>query len=167
VQPVAFKATEEKKEEPIPTNRLPIDASKIDNKEMTLIIKNFRQILKQRKGKDYKNPAPRGFASGMVSPVTILLNVHIQVIVTGTTTRKGRTKWRRRSTTTRRKAARYTWEGSGTPTRAPSTPPPTRTLPTSSSTYMKDLSFGCVVILPILSALKKMSQASSASQSTH
>ena len=29
VQPVAFKATEEKKEEPTP-NRLPVDASKLD-----------------------------------------------------------------------------------------------------------------------------------------
>jgi hypothetical protein len=53
VQPVAFKATEEKKEEPTPTNRLPIDASKLDE-EMALIIKSFRQILKQRKGKKYK-----------------------------------------------------------------------------------------------------------------
>ena len=42
VQPVAFKAMEEKKEEPTPTKRIPIDASKIDNEEMTLIIKNFR-----------------------------------------------------------------------------------------------------------------------------
>jgi hypothetical protein len=50
VQLVAFKATEEKKEEPTPTNRLPIDASKLDN---------FRQILKQRKGKDYKSRSKR------------------------------------------------------------------------------------------------------------
>jgi hypothetical protein len=54
VQPVAFKATEEKKEEPT-LSRLPIDASKLDNKEMVLIIKSFRQILKQRRGKDYKS----------------------------------------------------------------------------------------------------------------
>jgi hypothetical protein len=40
VQPVAFKATE-KKEESTPS-RLPIDASKLDNEEMTLIIKSFR-----------------------------------------------------------------------------------------------------------------------------
>jgi hypothetical protein len=53
VQPVAFKATEEKKEEPT-SSRLPIDASKLDNEEMALIIKSFRQILKQRRGKDYK-----------------------------------------------------------------------------------------------------------------
>jgi hypothetical protein len=53
VQLVAFKATEEKKEEST-SSRLPIDASKLDNEEMALIIKSFRQILKQRKGRDYK-----------------------------------------------------------------------------------------------------------------
>jgi hypothetical protein len=53
VQPVMFKATKEKKEEST-SSRLPIDASKLDNEEMTLIIKSFRQILKQRRGKDYK-----------------------------------------------------------------------------------------------------------------
>jgi hypothetical protein len=37
VQPVAFKATEEKKEEST-SSRLPIDASKLDNEEMVLII---------------------------------------------------------------------------------------------------------------------------------
>jgi hypothetical protein len=44
-QPVAFKATEEKKEDSTPS-RVPIDASKLDNEEMALIIKSFRQILK-------------------------------------------------------------------------------------------------------------------------
>jgi hypothetical protein len=53
VQPVAFKATKEKKMESTPS-RLPIDASKLDNEEMALIIKSFCQILKQRRGKDYK-----------------------------------------------------------------------------------------------------------------
>jgi hypothetical protein len=53
VQPIAFKATEEKKEESTPS-RQPIDASKLDNEEMALIIKSFRQILKQRKGTNYK-----------------------------------------------------------------------------------------------------------------
>jgi hypothetical protein len=52
-QPVAFKATEEKKEDSTPS-RVPNDASKLDNEEMALIIKSFRQILKQRRGKDYK-----------------------------------------------------------------------------------------------------------------
>jgi hypothetical protein len=41
VQPVTFKATEEKKEEST-SSRLPIDASKLDNEEMALIIKSFR-----------------------------------------------------------------------------------------------------------------------------
>jgi hypothetical protein len=53
VQPVAFKATEEKKEDSTPS-RIPIDASKLDNEEMALIINSFRQILKQRRGEDYK-----------------------------------------------------------------------------------------------------------------
>jgi hypothetical protein len=53
VQPVAFKVTEEKKEEST-SSRLPIDASKLDNEKMTLIIKSFHQILKQWRGKDYK-----------------------------------------------------------------------------------------------------------------
>jgi hypothetical protein len=54
VQPVTFKATEEKKEEST-SSRLPIDASKLDNEEMALIIKSFHQILKQRRGKNYKS----------------------------------------------------------------------------------------------------------------
>jgi hypothetical protein len=51
-EPVAFKATEEKKEST--SSRTPIDASKLDNEEMAIVIKSFRQILKQRRGKDYK-----------------------------------------------------------------------------------------------------------------
>jgi hypothetical protein len=58
VQPVAFKVTEEKKEESS-SSRLPIDASKLDNEEMVLIIKSFHQILKQRRGKDYKSRSKR------------------------------------------------------------------------------------------------------------
>jgi hypothetical protein len=54
VQPVAFKATEEEKKDSTPS-RIPIKASNLDNEEMALIIKSFRQILKQRKGKDYKS----------------------------------------------------------------------------------------------------------------
>jgi hypothetical protein len=53
VQPVAFKAMEENKEVST-SSRLPVDASKLDNEEMALIIKSFHQILKQRRGKDYK-----------------------------------------------------------------------------------------------------------------
>jgi hypothetical protein len=58
VQPVAFKASEEKKEESTPS-RLPVDASKLDNKEMDFIIKSFQQIFKPRKGKDYKPRSKR------------------------------------------------------------------------------------------------------------
>ena len=67
VQPIAFKATEEKKMESTP-NRLLIDASKLDNEEMALIIKSFRQILKQRRGRSTK-PAPNGCATDVVSPI--------------------------------------------------------------------------------------------------
>jgi hypothetical protein len=58
VQPIAFKAMEEKKKKSTPS-RLPIDAPKLDNEEMALIIKSFRQILKQRRGKDYKPRSKR------------------------------------------------------------------------------------------------------------
>jgi hypothetical protein len=127
VQPVAFKATEDKKEDSTPS-RVPIDASKLDNEEMALIIKSFRQILKQRRGKDY-NPAPRRFATSVVSLVILSLNVLYLVIVTGITTRGGRK--RRRKDITRRRAAMPMFAGSGTPTRAPPTPPLTRTPQTS------------------------------------
>jgi hypothetical protein len=59
VQPVAFKATEEKKEEST-SSRLPIDASKLDNEEMALIIKSFRQILKQKDGERLQAPFQKG-----------------------------------------------------------------------------------------------------------
>jgi hypothetical protein len=52
VRTVTFKATEEKEST---SSRLPIDASKLDNKEMELIIKSFHQILKQRRWKNYKS----------------------------------------------------------------------------------------------------------------
>jgi hypothetical protein len=68
-QPVAFKATEEKKEESTPS-RLPIDAPKLDNEEMTLIIKRFDKFSNKGKGRT-TNPAPRGFAIVVVSPVTL------------------------------------------------------------------------------------------------
>jgi hypothetical protein len=58
VQPITFKAMEEEKEEST-SSRLPIDASKLDNEEMALIIKSFCQILKQRRGKDYKPRSKR------------------------------------------------------------------------------------------------------------
>jgi hypothetical protein len=58
VQPVTFKATEEEKKEST-SSRIPIDTSKLDNKEMALIIKSFSQILEQRRGKDYKPRSKR------------------------------------------------------------------------------------------------------------
>jgi hypothetical protein len=58
-QPVAFKATEEKKEEST-SSRQPIDASKLDNEEMALIVKSFRQILKQRRGGGLQAPLQEG-----------------------------------------------------------------------------------------------------------
>jgi hypothetical protein len=99
-QPVAFKATEEKKEEST-SSRQPIDASKLDNEEMSLIIKSFCQILKQRRGR-ITSPAPRKFATNVVSPVTLLQNVHYLVTVTGATTRRARGE--KRKGTTRRGA---------------------------------------------------------------
>jgi hypothetical protein len=97
VQPVAFKATEEKKEEST-SSRLPIDASKLYNEMMALIIKSFRQILKQRKGKDYKPHSKRvcykcGKPSHFIAKCPIS-----RVTVTGATTRGGRRR-RRRDTT--------------------------------------------------------------------
>jgi hypothetical protein len=129
VQPVAFKATEEKKEDST-MSRVPIDASKLDNEKMALIIKSFRQILKQRRGRT-TSPAPRKFATSVVSPVILLQNVHYQVIVTGATTRREREEKRRG--TTRRRAVMPMYAASGTPRRALSTPPPTRTPLTSPS----------------------------------
>jgi hypothetical protein len=79
------------------------------------------------------NPVQIRFAIGVVSLVIKLLNIHIQVTVIGTTARKGRRRWRRRDTTTRRRVARRTWNGNETLTRAPPTPP-TRTPTTSLST---------------------------------
>src|SRR5699024_796554 len=107
------------KEESTPS-RQPIDASKLDNEEMALVIKSFRQILKQRRGKT-TSPAPRRFATNVVSPVILLLNVLYQVTVTEATTRKG--EERRRRGTTRRRAAMPMFVGSGTPTKALATPP--------------------------------------------
>jgi hypothetical protein len=77
------------------------------------------------------NPAPKGCATNVVSPIILLQNVQCQVKVIGTMTRRGR---RRRRGTTRRRAAMPTCVGNGTLTRVPPTPPPTRTPPTSPST---------------------------------
>jgi hypothetical protein len=125
VQPVAFKATEEKKEEST-SSRQPIDASKLDNEKMALIIKSFRQILKQRSGKDYK-PRSKKVCYKCGKPGHFIQNVHYLVTMTGATTRRARGE--KRKGTTRTGAAMPMCVASGTPMRAP----PTRTPPTSPS----------------------------------
>jgi hypothetical protein len=131
VQPVAFKATKEKKDESTPS-RLPIDASKLDNEEMALIIKSFRQILKQRKGKDYK-PHSKMVCYRCGKSGHFIAKCAYTSDSDRDDDKKGRKRWRRRNTT-RRRVVRHTWGENGTPTRAPPTPPPTRTPPTSPST---------------------------------
>jgi hypothetical protein len=105
VQPVAFKATEENKDESTPS-RLPIDASKLDNQEMALIIKRFQQILKQRKGKDYKPYSKRvcymcGKSGHFIAKCPYTSDSDRD------NDKKGR-RWRRRDIT-RRRVARRTW----------------------------------------------------------
>jgi hypothetical protein len=120
VQPVAFKATEEKKEEST-SSRLSIDASKLDNEEMALIIKSFRQILKQRRGKDYK-PRSKKVCYKCGKPGHFIAKCPMS----NDSDRDNDKRVRRRRTrrdTTRRRAAMPTCVRNGTPTRAPPTPP--------------------------------------------
>jgi hypothetical protein len=124
-QPVAFKATEKKEEST--SSRQPIDASKLDNEEMALVIKSFRQILKQRRGKDHKSCSKKVcYKCG--KPGHFIAKCPISSDSDRATTRRG--EERRRRGTTRRRATMPMFAGSGTPTRAPPTPPPTRTPPT-------------------------------------
>jgi hypothetical protein len=125
VQPVAFKATEEKKENSTPS-RVPIDASKLDNEKMALIIKSFRQILKQRRGKDYK-PRSKKVCYKCGKPGHFIAKCPLSSDSDRGDDKKGRS-------ITRRRATMPMFVGSGTPMRAPPTPPPTRTPQTSSST---------------------------------
>jgi hypothetical protein len=127
-QPVTFKATEEKEEST--SSRTPIDASKLDNEEMALIIKSFRQILKQRRGEDYK-PRSKKVCYKCGNPGHFIAKCPLSSDSDRATTR--REEERRRRGTTRRRAAMPMFAGNGTPTRAPPTPPPTRTPQTSSS----------------------------------
>jgi hypothetical protein len=127
VQPVAFKATEEEKEST--PSRLPIDASKLDNEEMALIIKSFHQIIKQRRGKDYKSRSKRvcyrcGKSGHFIAKCLISSGSDRDKDMKG--------RRRRRTDTTKRRMAMRTYVGNGTPTRAPPTPP-TRKPPTSPS----------------------------------
>jgi hypothetical protein len=130
VQPVAFKATEEKDSTP---SRIPIDAFKLDNEEMTLIIKSFRQILKQKKGKDYK-PRSKKVCYKCGKPGHFIAKCPLSSDSDRARTRREREEKRRG--TTRKRAAMPMFAGSGTPTRAPPAPPPTRTPQTSLSTMV-------------------------------
>jgi hypothetical protein len=108
-QPVAFKATEEKKEDSTPS-RVPIDASKLDNEEMALIIKRFRQILKQRKGKDYK-PCSKKVCYKCGKPGHFIAKCPLSNDSDRATTRRERGEKRRG--TTRRRAAMPMFAGVG------------------------------------------------------
>jgi hypothetical protein len=130
MQPVAFKATEENKEDSTPS-RVPIDASKLDNKEMALIIKSFRQILKQRRGKDYK-PRSKKVCYKCGKPGHFIAKCPLSSDSDRGDDKKGKRREKKRKGTTRRRAAMPMFPGSGTPTRAPPTPP-TRTPQTSPS----------------------------------
>jgi hypothetical protein len=115
VQPITFKATEEEKKESTPS-RILIDASKLDNEEMALIIKSFRQILKQRKGKDYKPHSKRVcYKCGKLSHF-------IAKCPLSSDSDRGddkKERGRKRRDTTRRRVAMPTCVGNGIPMRAP------------------------------------------------
>jgi hypothetical protein len=129
VQPVALKLTEDKKEEST-SSRIPIDASKLDNEEMALIIKTFRQILKQRRGKDYK-PHSKRVCYKCGKPGHFIAKCPMSSDSDRGDDKRGKKKEKKKYY--KRKGG-PTCVGNGTPTRAPPTPPPTRMPPTSLST---------------------------------
>ena len=128
-QPVAFKATEEKKEEST-SSRTPIDASKLDNEEMALVIKSFRQILKQRRGKDYK-PRSKKVCYKCGKPGHFTAKCPISSDSDRGDDKKGRRKEKKKYY--KKRGVMPMFVGNGTPTKALATPPPTRTPPTSPS----------------------------------
>jgi hypothetical protein len=121
---------EEKKEEPT-SSRLPIDASKLDNEEMALIIKSFRKILKQRRGKDYK-PRSKKVCYKCGKPGHFIAKCPLSSDSDRGDDKKE--EGRRRRNITRIRAVMPMFVGSGTSMRAPPTPPPTRMPQTSPST---------------------------------
>jgi hypothetical protein len=129
VQPVVFKATEEKKEEST-SSRLLIDASKLDNEEMALIIKSFRQILKQRKGRDYK-PRSKKVCYKCGKPGHFIAKCPLSSDSDRGDDKKGKRKQKKRYYKKKGGDAHVCrqWDS----TKAPPTPPPTRTPPTSPS----------------------------------
>jgi hypothetical protein len=130
VQPVAFKATEEKKEEST-SSRLPIDASKLNNEEMALIIKSFRQILKQRKGRDYK-PRSKKVCYKFGKPGHFIAKCPLSSDSDRSDDKRGKKKEKKRYY--KKKGGDAHVCRNGTPMGAPPTPPPTRTPPTPPST---------------------------------
>jgi hypothetical protein len=126
VQPVTFKAMEEEKRVSTPS-RLLIVASKLDNEEMTLIIKSFHQILKQRRGKDYK-PCSKRVCYECGKPGHFIAKCPMSSESDKDDDKKGKKKEKKRY------YEKKDGERNGTPTRAPPTPPPTRTPPTSPLT---------------------------------
>jgi hypothetical protein len=130
VQPVAFKATEEEKKDSTPS-RVPIDASKLDNEEMALIIKSFRQFLKQRWGKNYK-PRSKKVCYKCGKPGHFIAKCPISSYSDRGDDKRGKKKEKKRYY--KKKGGDAHVCQSGTLTRAPPTPPPTRTPQTSPST---------------------------------
>jgi hypothetical protein len=127
-----MKATEEKKEESTPS-RLPIDASKLNNEEMALIIKSFQKILKQRKGKDYKPCSNRvcyrcGKSGHFIAKCPYTSDSDRD------NNKKGKKNMEKKRYYKKKKGARRTWGGNGTLSRAPPTPPLTWMRSTSPST---------------------------------
>jgi hypothetical protein len=68
VQPIAFKATEDKKDESTPS-RLPIDASKLDMRRWLLSLRAFDKFSNKIRGR-ITSPIPKGCATSVVSPIT-------------------------------------------------------------------------------------------------
>jgi hypothetical protein len=126
VQPVAFKATKEENDST--PSRIPIDASKLDNEEMALIIKSFRQILKQKKGKDYKPRSKVCYKCG--KPGHFIAKCPLSSDSDRDNDKKEKRKEKNRYY--KKKGGDAMFAESGTPTRAPPTPP-TRTPQTSPS----------------------------------
>jgi hypothetical protein len=121
VQLVAFKATKEKRRSlhQVGFQSTPLSST---TRRWLLALRAFIKSSSKGGGRT-TSPVPKGCAIDVVSLVISLQNVHIQVKVTGTTTRRGRRKLRRKGTR-RRRVARHTWYENGTPMRAPPTPPP-------------------------------------------
>jgi hypothetical protein len=97
---------------------------------MALIIKSFRQILKQRRGKDYK-PRSKKVCYKCGKPGHFIAKCPLSSDSDRGDDKKGKRKEKKRYY--KKKGGGATYVGNGIPTKAPPTPPPTRTPPTSPS----------------------------------